>query len=204
MVADGRYAGGDERHAGVEPAGDQCLSAALAVADDGQHLAVPLRSGGEQVDRALEPEEHTAEVDRLAALAAGMAVVFQRAGAQFRVELIGFSVGDAVGVDIHGEHPGLGALDGVGEGGTADARPMHPEDCRQALGLGAFGQAEIARHRGAAEAGRLNVKALDVRIGLLDRREDRFDRHFGQLAFLVGPERIEVVGDGQAGGEFLG
>ena len=199
MIAECRHAGGDHGDAVVESAGHQGLAATLAVADHDEHFAVPLGPRSEEVDGPRQAEKHPAEIDRIAALASFVPIVLQAPGGQLAVELGRLAVGDSVSVQVHRQHPRQGPFHRVGHHGAADSGAVDPEDGRKGPGSGILGHGQITRDGRPAQARNLHVETRDLGVGLLDRRELRLEGHLGQLLFLVGPERVEVVGHRQAG-----
>src|SRR5690606_35372944 len=127
VVAARRYADPDEGDLRVEPACGESLVAALAVADQGEGFTVPHGAAREEVEGALEPDEHPAEVDRLAAGVAVGAVGLQVAGGNAFVEILRLSVGQSVGVDVHGEEAVTRPPEGGGQAGAAHSGSVDPE-----------------------------------------------------------------------------
>ncbi len=133
MVAHCRDSGCEEGHTRVEACCGEGLSAALAASEDDEGLSVPVFLGGEEVNGADDPEEHSDEVMGIPVGDPSEAVIFQgvhRQAVRLSVVVFGWtSVRDAVGVDVHGEEAFLGPGNGSACGGASDAGTVEGEDC---------------------------------------------------------------------------
>jgi len=201
VIAHGRHPGGEKCHARIQSGGNDRLCAALAAAVNDHGAAIPFRLGGQTVQRTDQPEKHAAEIDRLAGLASPPAIIRQGALGEVGVILDGLAVGDAVRVDVQRKKPLLRPAGRPGEAGAPHARAVDGEHDRQTPRSGVSRPRQVARHWRANAVG-LQIPAIDPRTRRRHGREPGADRHGGQLAFLPGPEGVEIVGHGQAGADF--
>src|SRR3954471_1673029 len=109
-------------------------------------------------------------------------VTLQGAIGQLLVEGVWLTIGDAVGVDVHGEQAAGGPRGGATEIRTAHAGALDEEDCRKALGFGIRGAGKIAGDW-SADRLHLHIEGLDARWWCVHGGHGGLERNGGELRF---------------------